>query len=281
MYHANHRLKTTRARDMTDTLNGATRVHFIVGDPIAQVKSPAGVTEAFHRHGRNAICIPAHVAPGALASWAQGVSQAQNADGIIVTVPHKFACRDLCATVSDRAAFLGAVNTMRRNPDGTWHGDMFDGLGYVEAMRSQGCEPAGRRALLVGAGGAGSAIAHALVVAGVTELAVHDADTARRDALVDRLAGLRLGRVSVGSPDPRGFDIALNATPIGMQAGDPYPMDVTGFTPAVFVGCVITAPAVSPMVQAARDVGCSTVTGADMFARVRNLMVDFLLEVGT
>ena len=269
---------TTRARDMTHTLNGATRIHHIVGDPIAQVKSPAGVTQAFADHGRNAVCVPAHVAPDDLAAWTAGVSLGQNVDGIIVTVPHKFACRDLCATVSDRAAFLGAVNTMRRNADGSWHGDMFDGLGYVEAMRAQGCEPKGQRALLVGAGGAGSAIAHALVVAGVTELAIHDADVARRDALVQRLAQLGLGTVRAGSADPRGFGIAVNATPIGMRADDPYPLDVAGFVPPLFVGCVITAPAITPLVQAARDAGCATMTGADMFARVRDLMVAFLLE---
>lgn len=265
---------------MSDTLNGATRVHFIVGDPIAQVKSPAGVTQAFADNGRNAICIPAHVAPVDLAAWAGGVSKAQNADGIIVTVPHKFACRDLCTTVSDRAAFLGAVNTMRRNPDGSWHGDMFDGLGYVEAMRAKGCEPRGRRALLVGAGGAGSAIAHALVVAGVSELAIHDADVVRRDGLVQRLAGLGLGAVRAGTADPAGFEIAINATPIGMKATDAYPMDVRSLVSTMFVGCVITAPAVPPLIQAARDAGCATMTGADMFARVRDLMVSFLLEAG-
>lgn len=263
---------------MSQALNGATRLHFIVGDPIAQVKSPAGVTQAFHDAGRNAVCIPAHVAPTDLKDWAAGVSRTQNADGIIVTVPHKFASAALCATLSERAAFLGAVNTIRRNADGSWHGDMFDGLGYVEAMRAKGCEPQGRRVLLVGAGGAGSAIAHALVTAGVTELAVHDADVVRRDALVARLASLGLGRVSAGSNDPSGFDIALNATPIGMKAGDPHPIDSSRFTPAMFVGCVITAPAVPPMVEAARAKGCKTMTGADMFARVRDLMVQFLLE---
>lgn len=263
---------------MTDTLNGATRVHFIVGDPIAQVKSPAGVTQAFANHGRNAICIPAHVSAADLAGWTAGISKARNVDGIIVTVPHKFACRQLCATVSERAAFLGGVNTMRRNPDGTWHGDMFDGLGYVQAMRAKGCEPKGQRVLLVGAGGAGSAIAHALVVAGVSELAIHDADLARRDSLVQRLAGLGLAQVRAGSPDPSGFNIAINATPIGMKEGDPHPIDSSKFTPAQFVGCVITAPAVPPMIQAARNAGCHTMTGADMFARVRDLMVTFLLE---
>lgn len=263
---------------MSQALSGATRVHFIVGDPIAQVKSPAGVTQAFHDAGRNAVCIPAHVAPNDLAGWTKGVSLAQNVDGIIVTVPHKFSCFELCATTSDRAGFLKAVNTLRRNADGTWHGDMFDGMGYVEALKSKGCEPRGQRALLVGAGGAGSAIAYSLMTAGVKELAVHDADVVRRDALVARLASLGLGKVSAGSSDPTGFDLCINATPIGMKEGDPHPIDSTRFTAQQFVGCVITAPAVPPMIAAARAKGCNTLTGADMFARVRDLMVKFLLE---
>jgi shikimate dehydrogenase len=213
-----------------------------------------------------------------LVAWAKGVSLAQNVDGIIVTVPHKFSCFELCSTSSERASFLKAVNTLRRNADGSWHGDMFDGMGYVDALKSKGCDPKGQRALLVGAGGAGSAIAYSLMTAGVSELAVHDADAQRRDALISRLAGLGLGRVSVGSPDPSGFQLLVNATPIGMREGDPYPIEVTKFKPHQFVGCVITAPAVPSMIAAARAVGCSTLTGADMFARVRDLMVQFLLE---
>lgn len=262
---------------MLEQLNGATRVHFIVGDPIAQVKSPGGVTQAFENHGRNAICVPAHVAPSDLTAWKEGVSLSKNVDGIIVTVPHKFACFELCATTSERAAFLHTVNTMRRNPDGSWHGDMFDGLGFVEAMRSKGCEPQGKKALLVGAGGAGSAIAHALVLAGVRELAIHDPDTSRRDTLIARVDSLGLGTVVAGSPDPSGVDIALNATPIGMKDGDPHPIDSTRFTQAMFVGCVITAPALTPMIAAAREKGCNTMTGVDMFGRVRDLIVNFLL----
>jgi shikimate dehydrogenase len=263
---------------MTEPLSGASRVHFIVGDPIAQVKSPAGVSQALQAQGHNAYVMPAHVAPAQLAAWLQGVSLAQNVDGIIVTVPHKFACHGLCATTSDRAAFLQAVNTMRRNPDGSWHGDMFDGLGFVAAMQDNGCQPQGKKALLVGAGGAGSAIAHALVVAGVRELAIFDADTARRTTLVDRLAGLGRCTVAHGSADPTGFDIVLNATPVGMQESDPYPLDADKIQPNMFVGCVITAPAITPLIAAARAQGCATMTGAHMFGRVRDLMVDFLLE---
>ena len=258
-------------------LSGATRVHFIVGDPIAQVKSPAGVTQAFASHGQNAVCVPAHVSPANLAAWVQGASLAHNVDGIIVTVPHKFACTDLCGTTSDRAAFLHTVNTMRRNADGTWHGDMFDGLGFVTAMQDNGCQPAGKRALLVGAGGAGSAIAHALVMAGVSELAIHDPDDQRRGSLVDRLASLDRCPVAHGSSNPAGFDLVLNATPVGMKPSDPYPLDVNQLQPGMFCGCVITAPAVTPFIAAAREKGCNTMTGADMFARVRDLMVAFLL----
>lgn len=258
-------------------LDGASRIHFIVGDPIAQVKSPAGVSQAFQDAGLNALCIPAHVAPADLAAWTAGVSLSKNVDGIIVTVPHKFAYFDLCATTSERGAFLKSINTLRRNADGTWHGDMFDGMGYVRALALKGCNLQGQKALLVGAGGAGSAIAYSLATGGVRELAIHDEDTVRRDALVQRLASLGTCRVVAGSSDPTGFDIAINATPIGMKAGDPHPIDASKFKPAMFVGCVITAPAVPPMIAAARALGCNTLTGADMFAQVKDLMVEFLM----
>ena len=262
---------------MQSPLSGATRVYYIVGDPIAQVKSPAGVSQALHALGHNAYVMPAHVAPRDLAAWLAGVSRAQNVDGIIVTIPHKFAALALCATTSERAAFLGAVNTLRRNTDGSWHGDMFDGLGFVAALQENAGDPKGKRALLVGAGGAGSAIAHALVVAGVRELAVCDDDAARRTALVTRLAGLNLCPVRAGTSDPTGFDLIVNATPAGMREGDTLPVQMAPVTAAMQVGCVITAPAITPLIAQARARGCATVTGAQMFAKVRDLMVDFLV----
>jgi shikimate dehydrogenase len=268
---------STHPAPLQDPLNGETRVHFIVGDPIAQVKSPSGVSQAYHARGLNAYVMPAHVAPADLAAWLAGVSLARNVDGIIVTVPHKFACFELCATTSERAAFLRTVNTMRRNTDGSWHGDMFDGQAFVSAMDDNGCPPTGKKVLLVGAGGAGSAIAHALVVAGVRELAIHDEDPARRSTLVNRLAGLDRCPVRQGTADPSGFDVVLNATPVGMKEDDPYPLEVDRLTPQMFVGCVITAPAVTALIAAARAKGCQTITGAHMFAKVRDLMVDFLV----
>ena len=154
---------------------------------------------------------------------------------------------------------------------------LFDGLGFVTAMNDNGCVPAGKKALLVGAGGAGSAIAHALVMAGVSELAIHEEDATRRETLVQRLASLNQCPVSSGSSDPSGFDIVLNATPVGMKETDAFPLQASKLTGAMFVGCVITQPAVTLLIAAARAKGCLSMTGADMFGRVSDLMIAFLV----
>lgn len=259
-------------------LDGATRLYPIIGDPIAQVKSPAGVSETLQAAGLNALVVPMQVKVTDFDACMRTLHATGNVDGAIITVPHKFAAAKSCHTLSERARFLGAVNTIRRSSDGGFHGDMFDGLGYVTALRKNGFDPLNKRALLVGAGGAGSAIAHALVEAGVNVLAIHDPDDARRTSLIKRLNTLGKGQVLAGSADPTGFDLIINATPVGMDAQDPTPVDISRLTAAMFVGDVITAPAVTPLLQAARALGCGTQTGADMFAAVRDLMVAFLLK---
>jgi shikimate dehydrogenase len=257
--------------------DGSTRLSIIVGDPIAQVKAPHTLTAKFVAAGHNGILVPVHVAPQDLAALISNVSLAQNLDSIVVTVPHKFACFGLCKSATPRATFLGAVNLMRRNADGSWHGEMIDGPGFVGAVRANGGEPQGKRVLLIGAGGAGSAIALEMVEAGVRELAIHDADAKRRDALLAKLNARQGASVVIGSTDPTGFDIIANATPAGMNAGDPFPVDVTKLTSAMFVGCVITSPPTSPMVEAARNVGCKTSVGLDMVKAELDMMVDFLV----
>lgn len=262
---------------MIERLDGATHLYLILGDPIAQVKSPLGVTQAFQQQGHNALLAPLHIAPADLDDFIGGVSRARSLDGLILTVPHKFAAHAHCANATERANFLGAVNVMRRDEQGGWYGDQVDGLAYMEALQKKGFAPHGRQALLAGAGGAGSAIAEALLRAGVESLAIHDGDQVRRDALIGRLTRLGKGEVSAGSRDPAGFDLVINATPCGMQAGDPLPLNPSGLGGDAMVGDVITAPEVTYWISAARAKGCRTVLGVDMFAAVRDLMVDFLL----
>jgi shikimate dehydrogenase len=260
-----------------DFPTGATRLYIIVGDPIAQVKSPAGMTQAFRARGHNAILVPMHVTPADLAPLIAGAKLVNNLDGIVVTIPHKFAMAAQCTSLSTRAQFLGATNIIRRTPEGGWHGDMLDGLGFVAAIRAKGGEPAGKRALLAGAGGAGSAIALALVDAGVTSLAIHDADAARGDALISRLRAYSATPISIGSSDPTGFDLAANATPAGMRAGDAFPVDAAKLAPAAFAACVITQPVPAPWLAAAAARGCATSDGVDMYKAEQAMMLEFLL----
>jgi shikimate dehydrogenase len=154
---------------------------------------------------------------------------------------------------------------------------MVDGLGFVGAARAKGIAPHGMRALLVGAGGAGSAIALALVEAGVAEIAIHDSAVERRDVLIGQLNGLGKGRARAGTADPTGFDFVANATPAGMTDGDPLPVDVTQLSPSAYCGCVITRPEISPFIAEARKIGCVTATGTDMYQQHQSIMVDFLL----
>jgi shikimate dehydrogenase len=261
---------------MLDSFSGATRLVPVVGDPIAQVKSPAGVTRAFEARGADMICVPMQVRPADWSLYMQAMRAMRNVDGLIVTVPHKFAAYESCDHVSDRARFLRTVNCIRRRPDGSFEGDMFDGLGFVAACSANGCRFVGARALLVGTGGAGTAIAHAVAMAGIRELALCDIDQTRRDDLVARLRQEGLPVIAAGH-DAAGFDVVLNATPLGMRPEDPLPILPGSLRAGQFVGDVVTKPEVPPLIEAARRLGLGTSHGVAMFEKVRDLMVEFLL----
>jgi shikimate dehydrogenase len=218
------------------------------------------------------------VPAGDLAVVMAGLTASGNVDGLLVTMPHKFAAFAHCATSSERARMLGVVSVLRRNPDRTWHGDMLDGLAFVKAQQDRGAHPEGSRVLLVGAGGAGSAIAIALLEAGVAELVVHDVDEARVTTLLELLQDVGHGRVIAGSPDPTGCDLVCNASPLGMADGDPLPVDPALLTSSMFVGDVIAGHGVTPFLAAAQATGCRTASGGNMVEAAQEIMADFMLN---
>jgi shikimate dehydrogenase len=264
---------------MVSFLNGETRLHVIVGDPVGQTKSPAGLTAEFAARGVNAVCIPVHVTVSDFDAFMAAAKRIINLDGIVVTIPHKFAALRHGDEVSDRARLLGAVNVLHRIPGGRWRGDMTDGFAMVAALRKAGCEFDGRRALLVGAGGAGSAVALALIEAGVAALAIAEVDAERRDRLIASLAAREAGTVTVGSADPSGFDLVVNASPIGMAPDDPLPVDAARLEAGATVADLITRPVVTPLLETTRRRGCRIVSGTDMFAVQAGYMADILLGV--
>jgi shikimate dehydrogenase len=259
------------------SLNGETRLHLIVGDPVGQTKSPSGLTREFAARNVNAACVPVHVAAPDFDDFMCAARRVRNIDGIVVTMPHKFAALRHCDEVSERARFLGAVNLLHRSTESRWRGDMTDGTAMVMALRRTGCEPCGRSTLLLGAGGAGSAVALALIEAGVATLAVADIDTGRRDGLVRRLAARGPAVVREGEADASGFGLIINATPAGMRPTDPLPIDVARLDPSAVVADFVTGPAMTPLLEAASERGCKVVTGDDMFAVQAVVMADILL----
>jgi shikimate dehydrogenase len=263
---------------MLDHLSGASRLFPIIGDPIKYVESPMRLTRTLGEHGYNGVCVPLQVAASDLDTVMAGLTASRNVDGILVTMPHKFTAFAHCATSSERAKMLGVVSVIRRNPDRTWHGDMLDGLAFVKAQKDHGAQPDGARVLLIGAGGAGSAIAIALLEEGVRELVIHDADESRVATLLDLLSDLGQARVSAGPPDPTGFDLVCNASPLGMEDDDPLPVDAALLNSSMFVGDVIAGHGVTPFLQAAQAAGCKTANGDHMVEAAQDLMVDFMLQ---
>ncbi len=261
---------------MLEGLNGETRLFPIIGDPIIYARSPQRLTAGFAARGHNGICVPMQVPDGDLAAVMGGLTRTGNVDGVLVTMPHKFAAYAYCATGSETARLFGVVSVMRRNPNGTWHGDMLDGLAFVQAQKDEGARPDGARVLLVGAGGAGSAIAIALLDAGVPELIIHDSNESRTTELLRILGDRGRGRAVSGPPDPTGCDMVCNASPMGMAEGDPLPVAANLLSSSMFVGDVIAGHGVTPFLQAAQAAGCKTANGDQMVEAVQEMMLDFM-----
>jgi shikimate dehydrogenase len=245
-------------------ITGATRLLGIVGDPIAQVRSPPLWTALFRRNGIDAVCVPFHVHPPALPGFIDGLGAARNLIGLIVTVPHKAAAAAHAGSLTARAKMVGTANLLRPLPGGGWEGDILDGEGFVGALRADNQTIAGRKALVVGAGGVGSAIAFALAEAGVASLALADIDAARAGALASRITSQTSVSTGVAAARAAGFDLVVNASPIGMRPDDPMPIDLTGLSPSAIVADVVIKEGLTPVLSAARQKGCHVQRGAAM-----------------
>ena len=259
---------------MTANLDGETLLYPILGDPIAQVKSPGLLSAILARRGVNGLVVPMHVAAVDYPAVIGALKATGNVRGLIATVPHKGATLALCDAPSERARFAGSINVMHRRDDGTWEGDNTDGQGFLNGVAAKGFDIAGTRALLIGVGGAGAAIAYEILARGAAFLAIHDLDAGRRNATIARLEAAFPGRVGAGGTDPRGFDFVGNATPVGMRPDDPLPVEAEHYEPRQFVADCITRPAETPQLRIAHERGCGTMPGLGMFEAQAELLVD-------
>jgi shikimate dehydrogenase len=257
-------------------ISGKTTLIAHIGYPTESFKAPMIYNPYFERAGIDAVVVPLGVKPDDYPAFLRPLFRMSNIRGALITMPHKVTTVAMVDDVTPTALIAGACNAVLKRPDGSLLGDMFDGAGFVRGVERKGRPLKGVRALVVGAGGVGSAIAASLAAAGASTLAIFDAYGASADALGDRLRQHYPSlAVSTGSKDPAGYDVVVNATPLGMKAGDPMPMDVGRISPQTFVGEVVMKQEFTPFLLAAKAKGCQVQVGTDMLFEMIPAYLEF------
>ncbi|MCW5652644.1 shikimate dehydrogenase [Hydrogenophaga sp.] len=246
-------------------INGHTDILAHIGYPTHTFKSPLIYNPYFEHIGVNAVVVPMGCRTPDYPAFLRSVFTLTNIRGALITMPHKVVTMGLLDEVTATARVAGACNAVKRTEDGRLVGDMFDGEGFVRGVRRKGLVLAGAKVLVVGSGGVGSAIAASLAAAGVGMLALHDVNRASAEALAQRLRQhFPAVELRLGSNDPAGMDLVVNATPLGMNEGDPLPLDVSRLAARTFVGEVVMRTEMTAFLSAARDRGCAVQVGTDM-----------------
>ncbi|MEU3731086.1 shikimate dehydrogenase [Streptomyces sp. NPDC033538] len=257
-------------------IQGTTRLYAVLGDPVAQVQAPALINPLLAALHRDAVVVPVHARPSHLETVVRGLRHVRNLDGMFVTVPHKVAVRHLADRCGTTVDIVGSANVLRREADGGWLAENFDGSGFVAGLVAAGHDPKGSRVALVGTGGAGSAIAAALLAAGADRLHLYDTDAAKLDALAARLDAHWPGRVhTLNGPRPGDVDIAVNATPLGLTAQDPLPFPLEHLPPGCVVADIIMKPRETRLLREAAARGHRVHHGIHMLEGQLNSYRDF------
>jgi shikimate dehydrogenase len=257
-------------------ITGRGKVIAHIGYPTESFKAPMIYNPWFEAKGIDAAVTPIGVKPDDFAAIFPSLFRITTMHGALITMPHKVSVTAMVDELTTTARIAGACNAVLKRPDGSLLGDMFDGDGFVRGVIRKGRTIAGARALVVGSGGVGSAIAASLAAAGVSALGVFDMNTASAEALAERLrTHYPALRVATGSNEPEGWDIVVNATPLGMNPGDPMPFDIDRIAPTTFVGEVVMKEEYTPLLRAARDKGCPVQIGTDMLFEMIPAYLEF------
>ncbi|MBN3765851.1 ThiF family adenylyltransferase [Burkholderia sp. Ac-20365] len=257
-------------------ISGKTTLIAHIGFPTESFKSPMIYNPWFDRKGIDAVVVPMGVKAEDYEQSFKSIFRFTNLRGALITMPHKVTTVGLVDEVTPAVRIAGACNAVLKRPDGTLLGDQFDGAGFVRGVLRKGRQLKGARVLVSGSGGVGSAIAASLAAAGVGELALFDTRADSAEGLAQRLREhYPEMAVRTGSKDPDGYDVVVNATPLGMKEGDPLPFDVARISPQTFVGEVVMKSEYTPFLRAAREKGCDVQVGTDMLFEMIPAYLEF------
>ena len=259
-------------------VSGSTDVYLILGDPVEQVRAPESFNRIFALHGIDAVLVPVCVAPRDLEGFVRAAFLATNIKGLWVTIPHKMPMAALMDDCTDLGRLAGAVNAVRRNADGSLGGALFDGEGFVAGLDHAGIAHSGKRVLVIGAGGAAAAIGASLALGPRASSAISFFDPAagQAHAVAARIQqGSRALVQAVGSSDPQGYDLVVNASPLGLKVSDPVPCDVARMEPHAALADILMKNQPTPVVRAARARGLRAQAGFEMMIQQTHLYLDF------
>ena len=246
-------------------IDGNTEIIAHIGYPTHAFRAPLIYNPWFAKVGINAIVVPMACKSEPYPRFLRSIFHLENVRGALITMPHKVSTVGMVDDVLPTAAIAGACNAVRRLADGRLQGDMFDGEGFVRGLKRKGFDPKGRRALVVGAGGVGCAIAASLAAAGVLEMDLFDVNNLSAMGLANRLMQHYPSMtIRTGFNDPAGYELLVNATPMGMNDGDPLPVDMARVDPSTFVGEVVMKTDMTAFLKAAQARGCRVQIGSDM-----------------
>jgi shikimate dehydrogenase len=249
-------------------ITGTTRVFFILGDPVAQVRAPEVYNRLFAQAGIDAVLVPLKLPAAALPGFLQHGMAAENIGGFWATIPHKSALAALLQPTDPVARIAGAVNAVRRHADGTLEAALFDGIGFVKGLDHFGIGVAGQRVLVVGAGGGGHAVAAAIAQRGPAALAVFNRTRNRAQALVERLRPLVGDAAAVAeSADAAGFDLIVNCTSQGLKPDDALPFDPARVDAGAAVVDIIMSRQPTPLLRRCRERGLQAEAGFEMLVQ--------------
>jgi shikimate dehydrogenase len=243
----------------------------IIGYPLGHTLSPAMHNAAFLHFHLDYEYVPFEVPPAELAEAVGGL-RALHIAGFNVTIPHKEAILPLLDDVTKVAKIIGAVNTVK-NQEGRLIGYNTDGAGFIDSLKEDaGFDPKGKKVLILGAGGAARAVAVMLAEANAKALTIYDVQTAKAAALTDYVGSffeIKTQAVKVLPREFSGFDLLVNASPIGMHpCTDESPLaKEAGFSPGLVVYDLVYNPAETKLTRAAKAAGCRAFSGLGMLVR--------------
>jgi shikimate dehydrogenase len=257
-------------------IDGHTEVIAHLGYPTHSFKAPMIYNPYFESVGVNAVVVPMGCGPESFPQVLRSLFMLENIRGALITMPHKVSVVGLLDEVTPKVSVAGACNAVKRTASGFLVGDMFDGEGFVRGLQRKGLELRGARALVVGCGGVGCAIAASLAGAGIGAIALYDIQPAAAEALAKRLKTYYPAiDVTTGGNDPAGMALVVNATPLGMNPGDPVPLDMSRLESSTFVGEVVMKTEVTPFLAAAQARGCRVQVGTDMLFEMIPAYLEF------